>query len=153
MTAEEFPQLVAALLAKHKAPNLTRRWEEAAGFGSGTNARAFFIRDWPDSVNIVWLGDDGAIRDVAWIPSSDPQTEQSMGIVTRIEDIVGFEVTEFPDVAHILGPNVDGDLLIRVYLPSSPSGSLYWIAADATQEEQLRSFYQVVLEAYASPRR
>ncbi len=76
-----------------------------------------------------------------------------MAIVTRVEDIVGFEITEFPCVAHALGPPVDGDLMVRVYLPSAPAGSLYWIAADAAQEEQLRTFYRAVLGAYSSPRR
>lgn len=140
-------------MAKYPVPSLLRRWEEAIGFGSGVNVRAFFIRDWSDSVNIVWLGEDGTIRDVAWIPNSETQPEQSMAIVTRVEDIVGFEVTESPNVAHALGPPVDGDLLIRVYLPSAPSGSLYWIAADSAQEEQLRSFYRTVLDAYSAPRR
>ena len=153
MTTRDFRTVVGTLLAKHQSPSLTRRWEEAVGFGSGADARAFFIRDWQDSVNIVWLGEDGTIRDVAWIPSGDLQAEQSMGIVTRVEDVVGFEVTEFPNVAHALGPQVEGDLLIRVYLSSAPSGSLYWVAADSAQAEQLRSFYQAVLGAYASSRR
>ena len=153
MTTVDFPELVAALLAKYQAPGLTRRWEEASGFGSGAKAIAFFIRDWQDSVNIVWLGEDRTIRDVAWIPSSDSEQEESMSIVTRIEDIVGFEVTEFPGVARALGPEVEGDLMIRVYLSSAPSGSLYWIAASAAQGEELRSFYRVVLDAYAASRR
>ena len=153
MTTQDFSQAVTALLAKYPVPSLLRRWEEAIGFGSGVNARAFFIRDWNDSVNIVWLGEDGTIRDVAWVPGSESQPEQSMAVVTRVEDIVGFEVTEAPNVAHALGPPVDGDLLIRAYLPSAPSGSLYWIAADSVQEEQLRKFYQAVLDAYSAPRR
>ena len=152
MTTQDFSKAVAALLAKYPARSLVRRWEEASGFGSGVDARAFFIRDWSDSVNIVWLGEDGTIRDVAWVPDSELQPEQSMAIVTRVEDIVGFEVTESPNVAYSLGPPVDGDLLIRVYLPSAPSGSLYWIAADSAQEEQLRSFYHAVLDAYSAPR-
>ena len=75
-----------------------------------------------------------------------------MGMFTRVEDIVGLEVTEFQDVATVVGPQVEGHLLVRAYLSSAPSGTFFWVAADSAQEAQLLSFYSVVLDAYASRR-
>ena len=149
MTTGDFYTTAIDVLAKYQASSLMRRWDEAIGFGSGSDAKSFFIRDWPDSVNIVWLGQDNVIRDIAWIPSHD----LSMGMFARVEDIAGTEITSAQSVGALVGPDVEGHLLVRVYLASAPSGTFYWIAADDEQEEQLRSFYGAVLDAYTSPRR
>lgn len=168
ITDDKFQTAMASLLVKYAGTPLEARWSDATSFGAGATADAYFIRDWPDAVNVVWINEDG-IRDITLVPAApiedgeapeldrgsaegDEELEapESMFNFLRLDEIVGFELREGPSVALSYGPFVEGDLMIEVYPSSAPRGQLWWVAADDEQAAALRAFLAVVLSAYAS---
>ena len=160
--SEQFELIVTSLLQKHRNPHLLRRWEEANSFGAGTSAASFFIRDAPDAVNIVWLNEDG-IRDVAYIPhrareqaledegqEQQPNTTESMFNYLPVQNVVSMEMRERIGIARTMGPGIMGNLMVQVFIASSPGGQMFWVAHTPEEEQQLRQFFGSVLEALVS---
>ena len=148
----EFELSVKSLLEKYPGSPLSDRWEDAVSFGAKAEAKDFFIHDATDAVNIVWLNDDG-IRDLVWIPPSaddeSPETPQeSMFNFAPLRNIVSFEVHEGAGIARSIGPGVQGDFLVQVFVLNSPRGQLYWIANTAEEVDNLRRFLSTVLSVY-----
>ena len=150
----EFEQTVHALLEKCASPPLNERWQDAVSFGAGAEAVAFFVHDAPDVVNVVWLNEDG-IRDITWLrPESDAEEQrdatESMFNFIALRNITSIELHTGHDIAQSMGPSVQGDLLVQVFVPSAPRGQLYWIAHTEEEAASLRKFVTIVLGAYIS---
>lgn len=149
----EFELAVKSLLEKYPESPLGDRWEDAISFGAKAEAKDFFIHDATDAVNIVWLNDDG-IRDLVWIPpdaddESSKIPQESMFNFAPLRNIASFEVHEGAAIAQSIGPGVEGDFMVQVFVLNSPRGQLYWIASTAEEVVNLRRFLSTVLSAYA----
>lgn len=150
--SKEFDLAVKSLLEKYPGSPLSDRWEDAISFGAKAEAKDFFIHDAIDAVNIVWLNDDG-IRDLVWIPpradDESPRTPQeSMFNFAPLRNIASFEVHEGAGITQSIGPGVQGDFMVQVFVLNSPRGQLYWIAATAEEVDNLRRFLSTVLSEY-----
>lgn len=148
--SDAFANQIQELLSKYANTPLVERWKDATSFGAGEHADAYFIRDAPDSVNVIWLNTDG-IRDITWFPEEGTETvelPESMFNFIPLSNVVSFEVHEAQNAARTMGVSVAGDFLVQVFLASSPRGQLYWIAHTPEEVFSLRSFLSTVLTAY-----
>ena len=143
MNNDEFEGLASAVLTKHKDTPLRERWEDATSFGGRVKVLAFWIRDSEDVVNIVWLCPDG-IRDITWYPTSNESTFNFL----PLSSIMTVEVREGDGVAKVLGYNVNGDFVVRVFHTAIREVTLVWVAETEEQKRDLRAFLPSVLTAY-----
>lgn len=141
--AQSFSTVVEGLLEKYKSTGLPSRWEEATAFGAGAQAKAFFIRENREVINIIWLNKDG-IRDITATLESP---EESMFNFITLRNIVTFESRASPHVTTLLGIGVSGDFVVHV-IPTSRAGHIYWIAGNQREANRLRAFMKVVMDDY-----
>lgn len=143
MSSTAFETRAKALLQVYKGTALQERWAEATSFGAAKQAKAFWIRDSEDVVNIVWLNEDG-IRDITWLPD----TNESMFNFLRLKNIATFEIRESEGVTSSLRLGVEGHLVVHVVVPAQ-HGQIYWVANTENEVRELQTFLKAVLGEYA----
>jgi len=150
MSTTKFERTVREILRKYPQSPLAKRWEDATSFGKGASAKAFFVHDAPDSVNVIWLNSDG-IRDIVWLPSKSEEgaagdSTESMFNFIPLRSVVTLELREAAHITKAIGLLVDADLVVSVILASSPVGQTFWVSSSA-ERPQFRAFLKAVLTA------
>lgn len=142
MSSAAFKRKVKTILQAYEGTALQKRWAEAISFGAADQAKAFWIRDSEDVVNIVWLNDDG-IRDITLLPKSG----ETMFNLLLLKNITTFEIREGEQIPTELRLGVKGHLVVHVVVSAS-YGQIYWVANTKKEVRELDVFLKAVMHEY-----
>lgn len=137
----QFQQDVEDLLNRLNIPPLSERWQDATGGTPIQEPLAYWIRNSPDMVNIVWLTNE-FLKDVTWLPKQN----LSLINVALLSSIAMMEVRTQEGAAQQMGLPVSGDFVVRVFAGGTEN-SLIWVASTPEEKQALREFFRHVSRA------